>query len=349
MKRQKSEIVIGFYAILGALLGLSFIVFIYKYCHTTRKISVKYVIYTVLCSVFYMITIVNNIIYDLQSEFTMIALLSDGLQILGWHMGNIVLYVYLLSRLNEGFRGTIYALKKVIHRTLLVLILIYLGFVIYLLILNIIRIDSGQSSISDKVFIRNVLITKIGTLGADIFLSTSLLIIFIHKLYTVGKYKQIQKHDLKRPLMMSYTQNIETIELTSKTQSISPTHSPRFTHKKELKQDRIFSTIGKVTLLSIIMLISNQSVMIMSVVSWQYIDAERYPILNQHVNGGYGIVKVSDAFLTSFCLILGFKFMENWYKICCGCCNDIIQEYYIGKMENEMHKQIQYNHPTSIN
>ena len=346
-KMSEKEATPGFDVVFSILLGMLVIClcwFVYQYYHTKLKISLKCIIYGVLCCLFYMLAILFNIIYDIQNDYGKLTLISNILQIIFWHMGNIILYFYLLFRLRSGFMNTIYQIKQSTHIVLLVLVSIYLFFTVYLFVLGCIMVGIGERIFDKKSFLDAVLSTKIGTLTVDLFISTSLLVIFVHKLYDVGKSKHIDSKD-KRDISMVPSRTQTTLNAPDTDGDIeSPTLSAKTSKsivKEELKHDRIFVAIGKVTLLSIIMLISNQITMIMSIVSWQYADDIKYPKFSKHSEDIYSMAKVLDAFITSLCIFLGFGFTQFWYNLCCGFCNDKIKGCFVDKMQNDMEKAIQ--------
>ena len=238
--------------------------------------------------------------------------LCDILQIGCWHCGQLFCYLYLLNRLYIGLKNTIYniSIKKL---TLLgILLFMYFLFfcsIVFPSIMYIIHNDYSGITVS-KLHSRIMIIYKIGTLLIDLILSTSLLIIFIKKLYQVSNRFRIES----------------TTNLNVWNNDIDDVKS----EVENLEKDRIYNIISKVTILSNILILVSQLVMIFSVISWVLIIYSKILNTNNLIMVAiYNSFKAIHIFIASFCIFLGFECTSNWYQFCCIKCHIKTKEYCI--------------------
>jgi len=320
-------------AVLLSILVICLVLFIVKYIHATKhkSFSSKSVVLVISCSICYMLTMGFLIVYDHHTTSNRIGITSDILQITFWHIGNVLMYIYLLSRMYSGFKNTKYQVNITILVILVVCVLIYFLLALMLFCLGIWASVIGSEIYDNNFFIDSVLIIKIGTLVQDIVISISILIIFIYKLYSVGKSayksKSIQMTEVQR-------------NITNETDSFDDESQYNHTYtKEELKQDKIFVAMSKITVLSIVIIILNHLTMILSVVSWIHTDKswKHYnPKSEMITEYTYNSFKVIDCFVSSLCLYMGFFFTNNWYFIFCRCFDEHVQAMFINKMHRDV-------------
>ena len=255
--------------------------------------------------------------------------LCNFIQILCWHSGQIMVYCYLLERLYKGFEGTIYGLTLKTLIPLCGLMGIYfiaclmiMGLMIWYIIWSSYTNDMNLNDLPDDNIIRIIL--KSTTLSVDLILSVLLLRIFVHKLYHVSESLTIMMNGNEYDLMSIDTSSAGTMMALDR-QTLE--------HQKE----NIYTVVSKVVLLGVIMIITSQLVLLLSLINW---------IINTNSNDNITVVyvwfKALHTFIASLSLFLGFEFANNWYKFCCGFCHKRIKSYCINRLSNKIKENIQF-------
>ena len=191
----------------GCGIGISLIFFISK-CIAFSKINAvsrSMVGFAILASVFYGLSSLFDGLYWMYYinlfNNELLGNLCDYGQILCWHIGQLIVYCYLLNRLYKGFQGTVYLLTSrtlVLLFTLLVFYLFACLLIMGLAVRYIIWCYINSSTSVDDLPLDSKFeyAYRAVTLGIDLILSVSLLGIFVNKLCKVSK--KFKRNDAKR-------------------------------------------------------------------------------------------------------------------------------------------------------
>ena len=315
--------------VLSIILIISSILFVIIYCVAKRDTEYRSqpFIIAILGSLCYLLCILSNmtryIVLNIESLNTL-SVITGSIQLVFWHLGNIFLYIYLLDRLYYGFKETTYSLKK--HTLILfwLYIILYFMLISFYCVIGIWRALDPDTQIITKAFIHKAfkiwryIITPIFII-MDLIASISLASIFVSKLYKISKNVYLGRG------------NFTSIHV----QDFSESKTDDIVSIDELRDDKLFILMSKVTILSFIMLITNQIVLIMSLVCWMYYDnivKKSY----EPIYYIYNILKVFDSFITSLSLFLGFACTNKLYNFICSFCDKKIQLIFVHKMHRSV-------------
>ena len=317
---------VGFFVsalMVGFLLGLFCINYMMS---NNMRSSSKFMIG---CSIFacgmYILCGICNGLYCLYRDSILITefigLLCYYLEIIFWNFGQLFGYMYLLYRLYRGFTGTAFAvsyLTFIVMVSLMIGYFCFIGIIGYSLVTFIIR-DEGVSYLESQFEYYLTIIWKGGTLGFDLILSVSLLVIFVVKMYNV-------------------TESLHTIPIFEMDDVSNPSSQRTDISNLEIQKNNIYKVVTKVTILGVILIISSQITLILSLISW--IESEygqETPLKNI-----YDSIKIIQIFIASLCLILGFEFTNKWYHCLCYKCHYNIKQYCVKKIENSLDTNKEY-------
>ena len=302
----------------ACIIGVILVLFLIKCCIFSKMHSIsKWVVgFAVSASIFYILASIFNGIYWFYFvgvyNNEMIANICDLIQLLFFHLGQLMVYCYLLNRIYKGFEGTIYSFSWKQYILLSILLVCYLaaclaifGYIIWYIIWCDIHGMTGFDDLPIEI-IQFEYTYRIVTLCTDLILSTSLLMVFTQKLFKISK-------------------NLDTlVDNNGKNSDLSASINEQ---NILIYKINIYTIISKVVILGTIMIVSSQIVFILSLCNW---------IMNRNSNESitfiYGWFKIFHTFIGSLCLFLGFEFVNNWYMFLCGKCHKKIKKWCLMRM-----------------
>ena len=319
--KQNFALCISFFCVSWVLLIiLAFFLIQCKRFSRIHNISKLVVTFAVLASIFYMLTSTLagfSRFFNMDNyKNEMLAYIFGFTQLLCLHLGQLMIYFFLLHRIYKGFEGTIYSITWNQLIMFFGLLLFYsiacLGILIHLMWYTIWCQHNDISNSND--FLRDTIwlgITyRIATLAIDLIVSASLLTIFVSKLRRISKNLDA--------LMNADTMSNSSTEMDSH-------------HNIIIYKDNIYTIISKVATLGAIMLVSSQLVLILSLCNWVYIIYKDIGILSLI----YDWFKLCHALIGSLSLLLGFEFVNLWYMCLCGKCHKRIKKWCLMRRSYE--------------
>ena len=291
----------------GCAILISLGLFVIK-CHVFSKVnsvSTSMISFGILASIFYSLASIFWGLFWLCSVNIISNVLFFNLfnlfQIFCWHLGQVMVYCYLLTRLYMGFKGTVYSIKRNRLIILSVLLLCYifaccilLGNIIYYVIWYSKNPNNNVESLPfDNYFVYSY---KSITLAVDLILSTALLKIFINKLHKINESLQVMINN-EYSLITEDDPNIDSAFVNDR-QALKAQH------------DNIDTVLSKVFILGVILIVTSQIILTLSLVNWIF--------MNDILNIIYAWIRAFHTFIASLSVFLGFEFTHNWYICCCG-------------------------------
>ena len=295
------------------LILISLVKFVVKWWlySSINSISILLICFGILASIFYALSsLFTGLVWLFYTDVIVNELFGNIcaiIQILFWHLGQLMVYCYLLKRLHMGFRDTVHEISWRILVFLSILLCCYLlGCLIILEItihyLKLYSLNSAKT-IDNIPNVNELQITyKAITLIVDFILSIALLGIFVDRLNKISKNLAILIDN--------------DYDLMSHESSITDSLSVRDTKTLQTQNENIFNVMSKVLILGVIMIVSSQISLILSLTNW---------IINSDTNNALTVVyswsKGLHTFIASLSIFLGFEFTHNWYIFCCGLCH----------------------------
>ena len=304
------SVAVGLFCFVCAIL-VSLVLFVVKCSIFSRVNSVsKFMVgYAILASIFYLLGSLFAGLFWLCAAHVINDILLYNLfnfiQILFWHLGQAKVYCYLLTRLYKGFEGTVYSIKRNTSIIFVILLCCYL-FACGILFVQIIHyilwyLKNPNTDVRDlpyfKLFVNSY---KSITLGVDLILSTTLLLIFINKLRKINESLNVM------------------INNQCHSGSINDSLIVNDKNNLKLQSDNIYTVVSKVFILGVIMIVASQIVLILSLLNW---NLKRHYILNFV----YAWIRGFHTLIASLSVFLGFEFAHNWYTCICGRCHRCIK------------------------
>ena len=313
--KEEFIVSVGFFCFVCGII-ISLLLFIIK-CIVFSKVntvSISMIIFAISASIFYGLSSLFQGLYWLfiigVINHVLLEHLCDLFQIFFWHLGQVMVYFYLLIRLYNGFKGTVYSIKWNISITLSILLCCYL--IGCLIILSIIvwyiiwyltiatNTDNGLDNLPYDEELQ--ILFKSITLMVDFMLSLSLLVIFVYKLRKISESLNVMIHD-EYDLISNDNSNINSLLIQDR-------------ETLQTQNENIYNVISKVLILGVIMIISSQISLILSLVDWI-----RNKDTNDTLTVVYSLFKGLHTLIASLSVFLGFEFTHNWYICCCGACH----------------------------
>ena len=314
-----SRVFLGFFFAVGSMsiaviLSVLLVIFIIKYLlfRKIKSVSCFSVAFAILAILFYIIcnAFVASFGWVLLLDDDKFLYLVNVVSVGCWHYGQLFCYCYLLNRLYIGFKDTEYSLSNKIF------ILLSMLLFMYFIYCGMIIIDSRMYLNNSNRDLQLIMIEMIGILTFDLILTSSLLIIFIKKLYRVSNRIRVTSITVA-----AWTDDFDDVKL----------------EVEHLEMNRIYDIISRVTILSVILIITSQLDSIFLIFILTFIIGLD---ISDHVITG--LFAVSDLFrgihiiIASLCILLGFECMNNWYQYCCNKCHKTTKQYCIKKINQTM-------------
>ena len=313
---------------IGAMIFVTIVIFLFQFVSFKRNKStsgylITFAILASLCFMFCAIFLSLHCyfiagIYNNERLGHFYDLLQFGF----WHFGQLFCYLYLLNRLYIGFKNTIYSLSTQMFIMLITLLFMYFIFSCMVLLGAFRQIIQNDYNGLDTIQFYSITITttKIGTLVVDLIISTSLLVLFIKKLWNVSTGLREMSTVIDMDILSDDVDNTK-IEIQN----------------MDVQTDSIYNVMTKVTILSVILILASQLKMISSVISWLVKDYSNLSEFNIWVILAiYQWCKGIHIFTASLCIFMGFEFTNNWYQCCCNKCHNKTKQYCIRKINQKM-------------
>ena len=235
----------------------------------------------------------------------------DLFQIFCWHLGQVMVYFYLLIRLYMGFKGTVHSIQRSTSCSLCILLCLYLFaclIVLSELVWYIIWYSTESINDPDNFPYHDefVYTYKSIALAVDLLLSIALLWIFINKLRKISES------------LNAMIDNDHDLSSNENSHNDSALVNERKT--LETQNENIQTVMAKVLVLGILLVIISQIVLILSLLNWiiNSVNDNIFTII-------YAWLKGFHTFMASLSVFLGFEFTHNWYNCCCGPCHKIMK------------------------
>ena len=329
-KTKLGEFIVGIalFCFVCAIL-VSLVLFVVK-CSIFSKVntvSKSMVVYAILASIFYLLGSLFAGLYTLCIigffNDVLLRSLFNYIQLFCWHLGQVMVYCYLLTRLYKGFQGTVYSIKRntsIIFITLLCCYLFACGILLGQIIWYIVWHFKTSNSDADDLPYRNYFVNSFKSiaLGVDLILATALLVIFINKLRKINESLNAM--------------------IDNKYDSLSENDSTLVNDKNNLKlqSDNIYTVVSKVFILGVIMIVTSQIVLILSLLNWN--------IKQDYIlNFVYAWIRGFHTLIASLSVFLGFEFVHNWYTCCCGRCHKRIKWCITTTKNRDVHESLQFD------
>ena len=315
---------------------ISLILFIIKWIifSKTHYLSKRVIIFAILGSIFYGLASLFSGLYWLSSidiiNSVFLENISDALHVFFWHLGQVMVYCYLLIRLYNGFKGTIYAITNRTSMILRILLCCYLfgcSIILSIMIWYVISYSMNEvNSIDDLKYDTELEITyKSIALVIDFILSTSLLVIFIQKLSKINKESERLIVLIGNDLCRNNTSNMESLMMTREVKTLRK------------QTENIYDVMTKTLILGVIIIISSQIAIILALINWI-----RNKDSNDTLTVIYGWFKGIHTIIGTLSIFLGFEFFQNWYVCCCGSCHRWIKSCCIANNNGDIIENLQY-------
>ena len=305
----------------GCGIIISLVVFIIKCIkfskdNTVSKSMISFAVLASLCYTvstlflgFYWLCVIGVFNGELFENF------CDLFQIFFWHLGQVMVYCYLLTRLFNGFKGTIHSIEictSIILCSLLSFYLIGCFIILGITIWYIVWFTESETHTIDNLpyITQFEYAYKSITLIVDVILSSMLLGIFVFKLYKISESLKTMMDD-EYDLISNNPSNNDTLLVQDR-------------NALQLQHENIYNVMSKVLILGIIMIAASQIVLILSLVNWAIHQSSNFLL-----SIIYGWFKGLHTFITSLSVFLGFEFTHNWYIYCCYRCHNKISNAII--------------------